>query len=133
MSLRTVFTFDAIASGAMALVLLVGFRPLGDVLDLPEPLLLGAGLILVPWVAFLAWMARQKSIDQAITRVVIAVNAAWVVASIAVTLGAGVDPSGWGVAFVAAQAVAVAALAVLQASRLAEASPAPSRQRGFVV
>ena len=133
MSLRTVFTFDAIASGAMALVLLVGFRPLGDVLDLPEPLLLGAGLILVPWVAFLAWMARQKSIDQALTRVVIAVNAAWVVASIAVTLGAGVDPNGWGVAFVAAQAVAVAALAVLQASRLGEASPAPRRQRGFVV
>src|SRR5687768_12705416 len=128
MSLRTLFTLDALASGAMAVLLLGAFRPLADWLDLPESLLLGAGILLVPWVAFLAWMTRQAPIDRALSRVVVAVNGAWVIASVAVMLGIGVDPNASGMAFIAAQATAVAILTALQAGRLNDAADAvPSR------
>ncbi|NOL41108.1 hypothetical protein HPO96_12725 [Kribbella sandramycini] len=108
---------DAVASGALG-VLLAGIgSALEGPLGLPRELSLAAGAFLIVWALALLAIGRRTAINRTAVLVVVAVNAAWVIASVALLLGA-FEFTGLGIAFVLAQAVAVAAFAGLQAKSL---------------
>jgi hypothetical protein len=112
--LRRALMLDAAASGATGLLMLPGAGVLESLLALPAPLLRGAGLMLVPYVAFVVLVATRTNIAASAVGIVIACNAAWTVASFAVLASGAVTPNMLGTLFVAGQALAVAALGALQ-------------------
>lgn len=112
--LRLALTVDAVASGASAVLLLFGAAALSGLLGLPEELLRVAGVILVPFVALVSYAAMQAKPAEGLVWSVIVINLAWVAASAALLLGAFVSPTTLGIAFVAAQAVAVLIFADMQ-------------------
>lgn len=110
--LRRVLLADAVVSGAAGLVMIVAAALLAPLVNLPEGLLQIAGAILVPWFVALMWLARLNTIPRTGVMAVIAVNAAWVLGSVAVLFT--FAPSLFGDGFVMAQAVAVGLFAELQ-------------------
>lgn len=58
--LRRVLLLDVVLTGATGLML-VAAAPL---LALPEPLLRGAGALLIPFVAFVFWLSRRGAIPR---------------------------------------------------------------------
>ena len=60
--LRNALLLDAAASGATALLLIAGAGLLEGLLGLPVALMREAGLILVPFVAFVAWVGTRESV-----------------------------------------------------------------------
>jgi glucose uptake protein GlcU len=83
-------------------------------LGLPVALLRGAGLVLVPYVALVAFVATRRRIEPAAVWLIIACNALWALASFVLLLSGELAPTGLGIAFVAAQAIIVALLGELQ-------------------
>jgi len=112
--LRRVLLADSVISGTTGLALALTAGALEPVLGLPAPLLRYAGVSLLPFAAFVLWVARRDHVSRSMVQVVIGLNAAWVAASAALLLSGQVAPSGIGYAFVIGQAVAVAALAETQ-------------------
>lgn len=111
--LRAVLYFDAVTCLLMGLLLILGAGPLSSILGLPAPLLRVAALILLPFAGLLYLTARRPA-SQAAVALIVAINAAWVVASVALLLSDWIQPTALGVAFVAIQAVAVAAIAAAE-------------------
>jgi hypothetical protein len=112
--LRFALTIDAIASGASAVLLLAGAGFLSTPLGLPEDLLRFAGIILVPFVALVGYLATRETPAAGAVWAVILINLAWVAGSVFVLIGGVTSPTMLGYAFVAAQAVAVLIFADLQ-------------------
>jgi hypothetical protein len=112
--LRRALVLDAVASGATALLLIAAAGRIDGLLGLPVALLRGAGLVLVPYLAFVVFVATRARIEPAAVWVIIASNALWALASFAVLLSGQLAPTGLGIAFVAAQAIVVALLGELQ-------------------
>ena len=112
--LRFSLLIDAVASGATGLLLIAGAGLLTNWLALPVDLMRAAGLILVPYVAFVAYVGTRAEISRAAVRTVIAANAVWVVASAGLLVSGFVAPTMLGYAFVIAQAVAVGFFGELQ-------------------
>ncbi|MEO5322203.1 hypothetical protein PV773_02660 [Mesorhizobium sp. CC13] len=112
--LRNALYVDALATGATALLAIVGAPLLAPFLDLPEALLLWAGLVLVPFVAMLVVVARRAAVPKLVLFDIVALNALWVIGSFALLATGAVSPNALGVAFVAAQALVVAVFAELQ-------------------
>lgn len=111
--LSRVLLVDALATGATAALLLAGAEVLQPLLQLPVALLRGAGLFLVPFVACVAALSRMQRVPPRAMAAVVAINAAWVVASIWLVVGGPFQPSVLGTAFVLMQAAAVAVFADL--------------------
>lgn len=110
---------DAAACGASGLVLLAGAGVLAAPLGLPEALLRGAGLFLLPWAGLLAMVGRRARPARGAVLAVIGVNAMWVLDSLLLAAGAfGLLPTGLGIAFVLAQAAVAAGFTALQALAL---------------
>ena len=80
--------------------------------DLPEGLVRGAGLALLPLAVFIFWLATRPNPPRLIVWVVIIGNLGWTAESF-LTLGQS-HATALGTAFVAAQAVAVLGLACLE-------------------
>jgi hypothetical protein len=112
--LRRAILADAIFSGASAVALTFGGGVLAPWLDLPESLLRETGLFLIAYTMLVGWLGTRQSMPKALVAVVIAGNAAWMLASIALLFSGAVTPNLLGEAFVVAQAIAVGALAELQ-------------------
>ena len=112
--LRRVLLLDAVASGATGALLILGAGALEGLLGLPGALMREAGLILVPYVAFVAYLASRESLATPAVWAVIACNAIWTVASLLLLASGWIAPTMLGYAFVAAQAVAVGILGELQ-------------------
>jgi hypothetical protein len=112
--LKKVLIADAVISGAAAVVMAAGSSMLSGLLGLPSELLLGAGLILVPWVVGLIVVARRESVAASVVVAVIATNFAWAAACLVVAFGPMFATTLLGKAFVAAQAATVALFAELQ-------------------
>ena len=110
--IRRALLADALLSGAAGIVMIVGGAALAPLLNLPAALLIGAGVFFIPWTLALLWIARANPLSRSGAQTVIAVNVAWVLASIALLFA--LTPSPFGVAFVIAQAIAVGVLAELQ-------------------
>ena len=112
--LRRALLADGLISGAMGLMLLAGAGLVAGPLGLPENLLRGAGLVLLPFAGGVLWLARQAVPDALAVKAVIAANAGWVVLSVLLLVAGWVNPTSLGQAFVIAQALAVAVFAELQ-------------------
>jgi hypothetical protein len=112
--LRKALLLDAAASGATALLLVAGAGLLDGLLGLPVALLREAGLILVPFVAFVAWVGTREQVSRGAVLAIVVANALWVVASVGLLAGGWVAPTALGYAFVIAQAAVVALFAELQ-------------------
>ena len=127
--LRFALLGDAAASGATGLLLAAGAGSLAGLLDLPEALLRIAGLVLLPYAAFVAWLGTRKGgAPRNAVRAVVAINLLWALDSVLLLAAGPVAPNGLGIAFVLAQALAVMGFAALQwtALRGATAAPAPA-------
>lgn len=112
--LRNVLALDAVVSGVTGLLLIAGAGLLEDLLGLPVALMREAGLILIPYVAFVAWVGMRETIARSSVWAIIATNAIWAVASVGLLVSGLVAPTSLGYAFVIAQAVVVALLGELQ-------------------
>src|SRR4030081_2340168 len=112
--LRRAILADAIFSGVSAVLLTFGAGALALLLNLPEPLLLETGLFLIAYGALVGGLGTRQAMPRAVVMIVIAGNAAWTLASIALLFSGAVTPNLLGEIFIAAQAVAVGALAELQ-------------------
>lgn len=113
-SLRHAVLADGIISGAMGVLLFAASGPLSGLLGLPAAFLFWVGLALLPWMAALVLVSRKERLAGGAVETVIALNALWVLASIALIVA---DPFGMtalGIAFVVAQALAVTVFADLQ-------------------
>ena len=80
--LRRALIADAAASGATGLLLLAGPGLLDRLLGLPTAFLRGAGLLLVPYVVFVAWVGMRARIARGPVWAAIVAHAAWAMASI---------------------------------------------------
>src|ERR1041385_3180755 len=106
--LRYALLADAIASGATGALLIAGAGLLDGLLGLPVALMREAGLILVPYVAFVAWVGTREAIARGAVWAIIAANALWAGASVCLLVSGLVAPTTLGTAFVIAQAAVVA-------------------------
>ena len=114
MLLRRALLADAIFSGASALLLSLGAGALAPLLDLPQALLRETGLFLIAYTALVGWLGTRPSIPRALVAIVIAGNAAWTIASVALLFSGWVTPNLLGEILVAAQAIVVGVFAELQ-------------------
>ena len=113
--LRPVMLFDAATCLAMGALLIAAASPIAGLTDLPVPLLREAGIVLFPFALFVLWTARQGGGWP--VALVAGLNLAWVAASFGAILW--VQSNAFGIAFAAAQALAVAGIAALQFHGLA--------------
>jgi hypothetical protein len=112
--LRRAIQADAIFSGVSAVLLTLGAAELAPLLNLPEVLLRETGLFLVAYAALVGWLGTRVTMPRALVVIVIAGNAAWTVASIALLFSDAVMPNLLGEVAIAMQAIVVGALAELQ-------------------
>jgi hypothetical protein len=105
---------DAVASGATGLLMIGGADLLTGLLGLPVALMREAGLLLVPYVALVAFVGTRETISRPAVKAIIALNVLWVVGSIGLLTSGYVAPSVLGYAFVIAQAIVVGVFAELQ-------------------
>jgi hypothetical protein len=112
--LRRALLADAIFSGISALGLSFGAGAFASLLNLPEVLLQETGLFLIAYTALVGWLGTRQSVPKALVMTVIAGNAAWTVASIALLFSGAVTPNLLGEIVVVAQAIATGVFAELQ-------------------
>ena len=112
--LRRALGADAVATLASALLMVLGAAPLAGWLGLPETLLRWAGLGLVPYAAWVGWLARRDTLARHWVGLVVACNALWAVDCLVLLLSGWVQPTPWGEAFLVAQALVVVVFAELQ-------------------
>lgn len=116
--LHRVLVLDAVLCLAAGLALLAGAGLAAGMLGLPAGLLRGAGLALLPVTAFIVWLVRQSTPPRRALQALVALNFAWVAASLVLLVSGWVSPTILGAGFVLAQAVMVAAFAVIESLAL---------------
>jgi hypothetical protein len=112
--LRRVLALDSASCAMIGLLLTLGAEPLSGIFGLGERLLFGAGLLLLPLAAFIAWLASRPAPPSPLVWVVILGNAAWTAESFLLISTESGRITALGTAFVAAQAVAVLGLSMLE-------------------
>ena len=105
---------DAIFSGVSAAGLALGAGLLAPFLNLPEALLRETGLFLIAYAALVGWLGARSSMPKVLVLIVVAGNAAWTLASIALLFSGTVAPNLLGEFLVVAQAIATGVFAELQ-------------------
>jgi hypothetical protein len=122
--LRFALLGDAAASGATGLLLAAGAGALASLLGLPEGLLRVAGLVLLPYAAFVAWLGtRSGGVPRNALRAVVAINLLWAIDSALLLAMGPVSPNSLGIAFVLAQALVVLGFAAMQWTALRGVAP----------
>ena len=122
--LRQALLADAVTTAACAALMIAGAGFLEGLLGLPATLLRAAGLLLIPFVAYVAMLGFRERVSRGAVLSVIGLNAVWVVDSVLLLVSGYVTPTGSGIAFVLAQAAVVAMYAELQFTGLRRSSPA---------
>ncbi|MBR0696316.1 hypothetical protein [Bradyrhizobium lablabi] len=112
--LRRALLADAIFSGVSAIVMTLDAGAMASFLNLPEALLRETGLFLIAYTALVGWLGTRPSVPKALVMIVIAGNAAWTLASIALLFSGAVSPNLLGTIVVVAQAIATGVFAELQ-------------------
>ena len=105
---------DAVFSGVSAVSLALGAGLLAPFLNLPEVLLRETGLFLIAYAALVGWLGTRTSMPKVLVLIVIAGNAAWTLASIALLFSGAVSPNLLGEVAVVTQAIATGVFAELQ-------------------
>jgi hypothetical protein len=112
--LRFALKQDAMGSGANGLVYVAAAAIFGEMFGLPAAFLYPVGAFLVVFAAALFLLASRPTVSTAAVVVVMAVNIAWVAASVELLVAGWFPLTGLGTALVIAQAVVVAGFAALQ-------------------
>ncbi|MFW6039851.1 MAG: hypothetical protein ACOC9N_02105 [Gemmatimonadota bacterium] len=110
-TLRALLGLDAIASGALGVVLAAASGLLDDASGLPSTLLVPAGLLLVVFAAFVAYSATRPMPSRASVWAIVEMNVLWVLASVVIVMAGWFSPTTLGSAFVLLQATVVAVFA----------------------
>ena len=101
--LRRVLVVDAIGSAATAALLVLDAELLQRWLGMPSGLLMATGLALLPYVAYLLWLATRPAVPRAAVWVPIVLNLVWAAdCALAMSVG-GARPMPLGEAFIAVQ------------------------------
>lgn len=111
------FAADAVITGVNALAYLAAAGPLADLLGGDPATYRGVGLFMVAYAVAVGLYARS-SLSARVGWGIVVGNLVWVVASLEVALTNAFDLDGLGRAWIVAQAVVVADLALLQARSL---------------
>jgi hypothetical protein len=112
--LRRAILADAVFSGASAVLLTLGGGLFAPLLNLPEALLRETCLFLIAYTALVGWLGTRAAMPRILVAIVIAGNAAWTIASIALLFSGAVSPNLLGEAAIAMQSMVVGVLAELQ-------------------
>ncbi|MGZ8284363.1 MAG: hypothetical protein ACXW27_11765 [Allosphingosinicella sp.] len=112
--LRRVLALDSASCFMIGLLLCLDAGPLSGLFGLGERLLFGAGLLLLPLAAFIAWLASRPSPPSPLVWLVIVGNVAWTAESFLLISTTSDRITALGTAFVAGQAVAVLGLALFE-------------------
>jgi hypothetical protein len=112
--LRHVLLVDALASGASGIAMIGFAELLANLLQLPVDLISEAGIVLLPFAAFVGYVASRSEPARFAVWAIIALNVVWVIDSIALLVAGWVEPNALGYAAVIAQAVGVLVLADLE-------------------
>ncbi|WP_262030823.1 hypothetical protein [Microvirga sp. Mcv34] len=112
--LRQALVADATTSATFGLMLLIGAGTLSGIFGLPDMLLRIAGLVLLPYAAFIGWLGLREQIHKPVAWAVVLGNALWVLDSALLLMSGWVSPTSAGYAFVIAQALVVLMYAEFQ-------------------
>lgn len=122
---RSIVLLDAATCAGMGALLIAASEPLAVLTALPPALLFYAGLALLPVAVFMV-LAVLRPVPL-LAWLVIAGNLLWVLESFALLLSGWVAPNALGAALIAGQALAVAALSLLEYAALRGLRPAIGR------
>jgi len=112
--LRRALQIDFVITGLCTLPLLLAAEPLAAVTGLPVLLIRGSGMIFIPFLALVGWLATRQDPPRSAVWLVVALNAGWAVGS-AILLASGLlSPTGLGYALVIVIALAVVVFAELE-------------------
>jgi hypothetical protein len=112
--LRNVLFADAASCLATGASQVLAPAWLAQLLNIPAPLLAGTGAFLLAYGAIVGIVAMRDPLPRAPVWLFMAGNVGWAVACALLLVEGWFTPSAWGEAWILAQAVTVAALAVLQ-------------------
>lgn len=111
--LRGAVLIDGVAGLVCAPLLVLTAVPLAEPFGLAVSLLVGTGIVLAAFGAFLWWTARRVPLSHGAVGAVLALNVAWMLASVVVLLVASPTPAG--VVFVVGQGLAVLGITIAEA------------------
>ncbi|MBN9408528.1 MAG: hypothetical protein J0H69_05180 [Burkholderiales bacterium] len=112
--LRAVLWADAASGLALAALQWTLAEPLSTWLGLPVALLEGSALVLLAYVALASWLALRQGQPRGMLTLLVIDNWVWVAGCLLLAFGPWAQPTALGMAWLLAQAVAVAVLAELQ-------------------
>ena len=112
--LRRVLIVDALTSGACGVAMFALVDVFASLLQLPVELVREAGMILLPFAAFVGFVASRQAPARIAVWAIIALNIVWVVDSVLLLFTGWVAPNVLGYVFVIAQAAMVLVLADLE-------------------
>jgi hypothetical protein len=121
---RAALGLDAVVTGANGVAYLAAASLLDEPLGMPAGFLRGVGAFLIVFAACVACVATRRQINRTAVYAVIALNALWVVDSIALAAFGWYDPTTGGSVWAILQAGVVAGFAALQAYAIRR-TPAP--------
>lgn len=113
-TLRQVLIIDALTCLCCGALMTLGAEPLAAWTALPVALLRYAGASLFPIAALMAFSAQRGPGPSALVWLLIAGNALWTLASVALALSGWVAPNALGYAFLLGQAAVVLLLTILE-------------------
>ncbi len=122
--LRHVLKADALLSAGTAVALTLGSGVLAPAAGLPQTMLLLVGIALIPWVAFLLWVATRPALPRSAVWAVIVLNLVWVLDCALLAFGIGFEATPFGRGFAAVNALGTLLLADLQFVGLRRSMPA---------
>ena len=112
--LRWTLLADAATCVATGLLMMLGSGQLEQFLGLPAGLLRYAGISLLPFAAFLVYLAKRENLSTQGVWTAIVLNTIWTAASLLLLMTGRVSPTELGYTFVIAQALGVAVFAGLE-------------------
>lgn len=112
--LGAVVWFDAATGVLLAALHLALTDTLAGWLGLPAGLVSASGLALIPYAVLAMAIASQRNTPRGLLWLLIAGNAAWVFASLALLMSSAIAPTLWGQAYLVVHVVSVGVLAELQ-------------------
>lgn len=112
--LRRALQVDFGVSTACTLMLLLAAAPLAAITGLPEMLILGTGVIFVPFLLLIGWLATRQDPPRTGVWLVIALNAGWAVGTVIFLAIGVVEPTSAGYALIIGIGVAVAIFAEME-------------------
>jgi hypothetical protein len=113
--IRAALGLDAAVTGVNGLAYLAGASVLDGALGMPAGFLRGVGVFLIVFAACVAYVATRPDVNRSAVKAIMALNALWVVDSVALVAVGWYDPTTGGSIWTILQAGVVAGFAALQA------------------